>query len=188
MQSARPKTLVTITILLIILALGSLTTPLMSAFRAIPANGQPGNPPGGNFQRNNDNQGNNPNFQGEGHFQPRNGNSPQRSSGLTLFSLARTLGLGGQVMIYINYGIAALGLGLSLLAAFWVWKGKKAGLNLAMVLAIFFLLGSVGGVFAGLRMMNATTIIRYAINLYNVGASLVILTLGILPSVRDEVS
>lgn len=90
-------------------------------------------------------------------------------------------------MIYINYGIGVIGAGLAALAAFWVWKKKKAGLNLALVLAILFLLGALPGVFSGLRMMDATAILRYTVNLLSAGASLVILAMGILPSVREEV-
>jgi hypothetical protein len=186
MQTSLPKSLLTISILLILLALASLATPFLSGFGMNPAGRLPGNmPQGGNFRPENANPPSDGGFQGG----PGSGNFPQRSSSgaFSLFSLTRTLGLGGQAMIYINYGIGIAGAGLAALAAFWVWKKKKAGLNLALVLAILFLLGALPSVFSGLRMMDTTAIIRYALNILSTGAALVILAMGILPSVRDEV-
>ncbi len=189
MQTSLPKSLLTVTILLILLALVSLATPFLSGFRMSPAGRLPGNmPQDGNFRPGNANPPSDGGFQG-GQRQPGSENFLQRSdsSAFNLFSLTRALGLGGQAMIYINYGIGVIGAGLTALAAFWVWKKKKAGLNLALVLAIVFLLGALPGVFSGLRMMDATAILRYALNLLSAGASLVILAMSSLPSVRDEV-
>lgn len=189
MQTSLPKSLLTISILLIILALVSLATPFLSGFGVNPAGRQPGNmQQGGNFRPENANPPENWGFQG-GERQPGSGNFPQRSNSnvFSLSGILRTLGLSGQVMTYINYGVGVIGAGLAALAAFRVWKKKKAGLNLALVLAIVFLLTALPGVFSGLRMMDATAIMRYVLNILSAGASLVILAMGILPSVRDEV-
>jgi hypothetical protein len=155
-----------------------------------PAGLGPGNmPQGGNFRPENGNPPQNGGFQG-GERPPGDGNFPQRpnSNAFNLSGILRALGLSGQVTIYLNYGAGVIGAGLALLAAFWVWKKKKAGLNLALVLAVLFLLGALPGVFSGLRMMDATAIMRYALNILSAGAALGLLTMGILPSVRDEVS
>lgn len=186
MQTSYPKSILTITILLVLLSLVSLAAPFLSGFGMNPAGRQPGNmAQGGNFRPENANPPQDGGFQGG----PGSGNFPQRSNSgaFNLFSLTRALGLGGQAMIYINYGIGIAGAGLAALAAFWVWKKKKAGLNLALVLAILFLLGALPGAFSGLRMMDAAAILRYTVNLLSAGASLVILAMSILPSVRDEV-
>lgn len=189
MQTSLPKSLLTVTILLILLALVSLVTPFLSGFRMSPAGRLPGNmPQDGNFRPGNANPPSDGGFQG-GQRQPGSENFLQRSdsSAFNLFSLTRTLRLGGQAMIYINYGIGVIGAGLAALAAFWVWKKKKAGLNLALVVAIIFLLGALPAIFAGLRLINASTVIRYALNLVSGAASLVILAMAILPSAREEV-
>ena len=189
MQTSLPKSLLTITILLILLALVSLATPLLSNVGMNLAGRQPGNmPQGDNFRPENANPPQR-GFQG-GERQPGSGTFPQRSDSgaFNLLSLTRAFGLSGQVMIYLNYGAAVIGAGLAALAAFWVWKKKKAGLNLALVLAILFLLGALPGIFSGLRMMSAAVILRYALNTLSAGAALVLLAMGILPSVRDEVS
>ncbi len=186
MQTSYPKSILTITILLVLLSLVSLAAPFLSGFGMNPAGRQPGNmAQGGNFRPENANPPQDGGFQGG----PGSGNFPQRSNSgaFNLFSLTRALGLGGQAMIYINYGIGIAGAGLAALAAFWVWKKKKAGLNLALILAIIFLLAALPDIFSGLRMVNSMTIIRYALNIISAGAALVILAMSILPSVRDEV-
>jgi len=188
MQTSLPKSLLTISILLIILALVSLATTFLGGFGMNPTGRQPGNmPQGSNFRPENANppQGG---FQG-GEQQPGGGTFPQRSNSgaFNLFSLTRTFGLSGQMMTYLNSGLGVIGAGLAALGAFWVWKKKKSGLNLAIVLAILFLLGALPGIFTGLRMMDAAAIIRFVLNILSVGAALVILAIGILPSVRDEV-
>lgn len=190
MQTSLPKSLLTITVLLILLALVSLATPFLSGFGINPAGRLPGDmPQGSNFRSENANPPQNGGFQ-SGERPPGDGNFPQRSDSgaFNLFSLTRAFGLSGQAMIYINYGLGVIGAGLALLAAFRVWKRKKAGLNLALVLAVLFLLGALPGVFSGLRMMDATAILRYALNILSAGAALLLLVMGILPSVRDEVS
>ncbi len=190
MKTTHPKSLLTISILLILLALVSLAAPFLSSFGMNPAGLGPGNmPQGGDFRPENGNPPQNGGFQG-GERQPGDGNFPQRanSNAFNLPGILRTLGLGGQVMTYLNFGAAVIGAGLAGLAAFWVWKKKKAGLNLALVLAIIFLLGALPGIFSGLRMIDAAAILRYALNLLSAGAALVVLVMGILPSLRDEVS
>lgn len=183
MQTSYPKSLLTLIILLLLLAVISLATPFLSAFGINPAQRPAGAlPQNGNVRPQN---GTPP--QGDGNFQP--GNFPQRPGGMfNLFGIARSLGLGGQAMIYVNYGVAVIGAGLSGLAAWWIWKKKKAGLNLALVLAIVFLLGALPGVFSGLRWMSVASILRYALNLLSGAAALVILAITILPSVREEVA
>jgi uncharacterized membrane protein (DUF2068 family) len=72
-----------------------------------------------------------------------------------------------------------------MLCAFGVWKQKRWALNLAMVMALIFLIGAAPGLFSmGGRNINW---LRTSINALNTAASLVILFLGILPSVRDSV-
>ncbi len=186
MQTSYPKSILTIIILLVVLSIVSLAMPFLSGLRMIPAGRLPGNmPQADNFRPENANPPQGGGFQGG-----RSGNNllqRPNSGAFNLFSLTRALGLGGQAMIYINYGISGIGAGLAALAAFWVWKKKKAGLNLALVLAIIFLLGALPGVFSGLRFMDTIAIIRYTLNLLSAGASLVILAMAILPSAREEV-
>jgi hypothetical protein len=189
MQTSLPKSLLTITTLLIILALVSLATPFLSGFGMNPAGRQPGNmPQGSNFRPENANPPQNGEFQG-GARQSGSGIFPQRSDSgaFNLFSLNRAFGLSGQAMIYINYGLGVIGAGLAALAAFRVWKKKKSGLNLALVLAIVSLLGALPGIFSGLRILDASAITRYVLSMVSVGSALLILAIGILPSVRDEV-
>ncbi|RPH60299.1 MAG: hypothetical protein EHM81_06540 [Chloroflexi bacterium] len=182
MSTTRPNNITIIAVSLIILALISasslLTTPSM--FGGTRPQGRiPGNPPsGGNAQ------GDNGNFQGQG----QGGNVRQRNNtgGFNLFSITRTLGLGGQVMGYINIGIAVAGAALTLLSAWGVWKQKRWALNLAMIIAVICLIGAVPGLFSiGGRFINWFQVGQRALS---TAASLVILFLGILPSVRDSVS
>ncbi len=186
MQTSTPKSLLIMTILLILLTLISLATPVLSGLSA-------GRLPGmmlqvGKFPPENANPPSDGGFQGR-QPQPGSENFLQRSDGNAFhpFQATRAPGLGGQAMIYINYGVGVIGAGLAGLAAFWVWRKKKSGLNLALVLAILFLLGALPGIFLGLRMMGAAAILRYALHLLSAGISLVILVMGIMPSVRDEV-
>lgn len=188
MQTTQPKSLLTIVILLTLLALVSLATPFLSGFGVNPAGRLPGNmPQGGNSRPENTNPPQDGGFQG-GQRQPGNGNFSQRPNGgaFDALGLTRALGLGGQAMRYITYGAAVIGAGLAGLAASWVWKKKKAGLNLALALAIVFLLGALPGVFSGPRLMDAAALLRYALTLLSAGASLVILVMSILPSTREE--
>lgn len=152
-----------------------------------------GNPPGaGNFQGNNGTVpgqgGNNGNFQGNGgNFQGNGGNFQNRrlaGGGLfNLFSLTRALGLSGPVLGYISLVIPVLGIALLLASAYAVWKQKKWGLNLATLLGLLFLLGALPGLFAiGGRNINW---LRISLNILSVLATLPILALSFLPSVRD---
>jgi hypothetical protein len=199
MSTARPKTLTTIAILLVVIALISGTTTILNqtglgrirqgVFNGgtFQGNGN-GNftPGGGNFQGGGNGGGNG--FQGgNGNFQTRRGTGV-----FNLLGILRTLGLGGQVFTYINIGIAIIGIGLCLLAAYGVWKQKRWALNLAMVLAILFVLGALPGLFLGggrgLIANNLLGILRSALNWVRVVAALPIIVMGILPSVRDFVS
>jgi hypothetical protein len=182
----RPKSLVIIAALLALLALLSLTSTLTSrtAF-GIPNARQPG-AAGGNFQPGGAlPQGGNNNG---GNFQGRNNGNFQRGGGFNAFSLFRTAGinLNPQVMLYANLGITILGILLTLLSAFGVWKQKKWGLNLGMVIALLFLLSAAPGLFTlGGRNLNW---LRTSITVLTVVASLPIIAMGALPSVRDWVS
>jgi hypothetical protein len=183
MLTAKPKPILIIAGLLVVLALLSGTSALTSrtGFTRVR---QPGalngnNTQGGNFQG-----GNNGNFQGgngnNGNFQTRGG------GGFNAFTIFRTAGINPQVIGYITLGFTILGILLALLSAYGVWKQKRWGLNLAMVLALLFLVAAVPGLFSlGGRNINW---LRTSITILNIVASAPILVLGILPSVRDFVS
>jgi hypothetical protein len=190
MSTPRTKSIVTITVLLIVLALVSLASNLTTQLRiGMPAR-QPGaltgnngsnfqgNNNGGNSQRNNNTGGN---FQGgNGNFQRRTG-----TAGFNLFSIYRTVGINGLAIGYLGLGFAGLSIMLVLVSAFGVWKQKRWGLNLAVVMAIIFLIGAVPSLFSlGGRFINWS---RFVTDVLSVAASLTILFLGILPSVRDSV-
>lgn len=185
MFSAKPKPILIIAGLLILLALLSGTSALTSRIgftRTRPpgttGNNAQGN--GGNFQGGN---GNNGNFQGGN---GNNGNAQARGGGFNAFSIFRTAGINFQIIGYISTGITILGIILALLSAWGVWKQKRWGLNLAMVLALLFLLAAAPGLFSlGGRNINW---LRTSITILNLVASVPILVLGILPSVRDTVS
>jgi hypothetical protein len=192
MSTARPKSLTIIAALLVLLALASLTSTLTSSVFFVGAGPQGvlGNrTQGGNFQ------GNAGNVPGNGNFQPgQNGNSQgganfqgrRAAGGFNLFSITRSLGLDPQIMRYINLGFAIVGLALLLVSAYGVWKQKRWALNLAMVLALVFLISALPGLFSiGGRFVNWMRIVT---DVVNVAASAPILALGILPSVRDFVS
>lgn len=189
MQTSTPKSLLIITILLILLTLISLATPVLGGLGMNPAGRLPGMMPQvGKFPPENANPPSDGGLQGR-QPQPGSENFLQRSDSdaFNPFRVTRAFGLGGQAMIYINAAMGVIGAGLTGLAAFWVWRKKKSGLNLALVLAVLFLLGALPGIFLGLRMMDAAAILRYALHLLSAGISLVILVMGIMPSVRDEV-
>jgi ABC-type glycerol-3-phosphate transport system permease component len=193
MLAAKPKPILIIASLLVVLALLSGTSALTNRL-GFARTRQPGafsgnNAQGGNFQGNNGNtdpggnaqNGNGGNFQGgngnNGNFQARGGGNN------ALGSIFRVL---GPSFIYISIGITVLGIILTLLSAYGVWKQKKWGLNLAMVLALLFLIAALPGLFSlGGRNIN---LLRTSITILNVIASAPILVLGILPSVRDFVS
>ena len=103
--------------------------------------------------------------------------------GFNLFSITRSLGLSPQVMIYFNIGLPVLGVLLLLLSAFGIWKQKGWGLNLATLLGLIFLAGAVPGFFSlGGRNVNW---LRSGLNIASAAATLPILALSFLPSVRD---
>jgi uncharacterized membrane protein len=186
MSTTRPKSLTTIAVLLIVLSVASLTSTLFTSIFI------PGTRPQGTLRENQtqggNGQGNNGNLQGGNNFPQGNGNFQGRRNvgGFNLFSVTRALGLDAQVIRYISLGIAIIGLILLLLSAYGVWKQKRWALNLAMVLALVFLIAALPGLFAvGGRNINW---LRIVLDVVNVAASAPILFLGILPSVRDFVS
>jgi hypothetical protein len=199
MFTAKPKPILIITILLIVLALLSTISVLTSrtgfvrfAGRTNGANFQANNGTGGaggNFQGNNGAGGgtDNGNFQGNtGTGGTGGGNFQARGGSFNLFSIFRSLGLNPQLIGYISLGITILGIVLVLLSAFGVWKQKTWGLNLAMVMAIIFLIGAVPAVFSfGGRNVN---LLRESLTVLSIIAATPILVYGILPSTRDFVT
>jgi hypothetical protein len=176
MFSAKPKPILIIAGLLIVLAILSGTSALTSrvGFTRTRQSGTTGN----NFQ------GNGGNFQGgngnNGNFQARGG------GGFNAFTIFRSTGINPQIFGYITTGFTVLGILLALLSAFGVWKQKRWGLNLAMVIALLFLIGALPGLFSlGGRNLNW---LRTSITILSLIASAPVLVLGILPSVRDTVS
>jgi hypothetical protein len=191
MGSARPKPILIIAILLIVLALVSTTSTLTSrlGFARRPAGTAA---QGGNFQGGGNNNNGGGNFQGGGNnngggnFQGGGGNFAGRGGGFNAFSLFRTVGINGLYITYISLGFTILGIILALLSAFGVWKQKRWALNLAMLVALVFLIGAAPGLFTlGGRNIN---LVRITTTILSVVASVPILVYGILPSVRDTVS
>jgi len=196
MSSAKPRPILIISGLLLVLALLS-TTSTLTARLGI-GRRQPGSLTGngvaaGNFQGNNNagggnfqggNGASNPggrNFQGGGNFQGRGG-----GGALNAFSLLRTTGINFQVIGYITLGLTILGIALALLSAYGVWNQKTWGLNLGMLIASLFLLSALPGLFSlGGRNIN---LLRSSITILTLLASAPILFFGILPSVRDTVT
>jgi len=179
MLATRPKSIIFLAALLVILALLGLTSALTSPLGITAPRQQPGLPagmPGGNFQGNN----NRENL-------PQNGNrNPQMRGGFNNFSLYRSLGLDPRLSSYVNLGFTLLGVLLALLSAWGVWKQKRWRLNLAMVVALLLLVGAVPGLFSlGGRNFNW---LRAAVNILTSLAAAPILVLGSLPSVRDSFS
>jgi hypothetical protein len=187
MFTSRPKPILIVTILLVVLALLSATSILSGRLGA--ANRQPGaftangtagsaNGTGGNFQGGTGT-GFAANGTGGGTFQGRGG-------GTNAFSLLRTTGLNFQVIGYITLGITILGIALALLSAYGIWKQKRWGLNLGMVIAILFLLGALPGLFSlGGRNINW---LRDSITILTLVVTAPIVVFGILPSTRDSVT
>jgi len=175
----RSRNLTIIAVLLGVIGLLSLISMLTSGVRigqpALPQGVQPGEmPQRGGFQPS------------ESHL-PQ-GNFQQRGAPGGLFSLfgaARSLGIEFQYIRYINIGIAFIGIVLVLVAAFFVWKQKRWALNLGIVLAILFLLGALPGLFSfGGRFVDW---LLPSLNALKALASIPIIVLGTLPSVRDSV-
>lgn len=189
MFAAKPKPILVVTILLLVLAVLSTASILTNRIGfARPAgfanatNFQRNGGTGGNFQFNNGTGG-----AGNGSFPINTGNRNfQRRSGFNTFSILRSLGLNGQAIIYVNLGIGILGILLVLLSAYGVWHQKSWGLNLAMVMAVLFLFGAVPILFSlGARNINW---LRLSMSMLTLVVSVPILVYGILPSVRDMVS
>jgi hypothetical protein len=175
----RSRNLTIIAVLLGVIGLLSLISLLTSGVRigqpALPQGVQPGNMvPRGDFQP------------GEGHL-PQ-GNFQQRGApgGLfSLFSTARSLGIEFQYLRYVSIALGIIGIALTVVAAIFVWKQKRWALNLAIVLAILFLLGALPGLFSlGGRFVDW---LPTSLNALKALASIPIIVLGILPSVRDSV-
>jgi hypothetical protein len=189
--NTRPKTIIVILAMLLVLAVVSAVSMLTSriGFSAPRANrtGSDGTTPSrGQANNNGIFQGNTGNTQGdEGNTQGNNRNFQGRANqgGFNLFSLTRTLGLSPQVMVYFNIGLPIAGIALLLASAFGVWKKKGWGLNLATLLALIFLLAALPGFFSlGGRNINW---LRTGLNALSGVATLPILALSFLPSVRD---
>jgi hypothetical protein len=182
MITTRTKSITTIFILLIVLAVLSATSALTSRI-GFGAGARPQGNFNGNAAPGGNNQGGGGNFQGGngggGNFQGRGG-----GGGFNPFGATRSLGINPQVIGYVNIGMTVIGILLALLCAYGIWKQKRWALNLAMALAVLFLLGALPGLFAGGRF----NLLRTAMNVLNAGASATIIFLGILPSVRDSVS
>ncbi|MCX6068296.1 MAG: hypothetical protein NT121_21540 [Chloroflexi bacterium] len=181
MSTARPKSIMIIVALLVVLALISTTSSLTSRL-GFTRTRQPGtftNNNGGNFQNGNNDGGTGNNQGGTGT------RTIQGRSGFNAFSIFRTLGINGQIIGYVSIGFTVVGIILALLSAFGVWKQKKWGLNLGMVIALIFLVGALSTLFAlGGRNINW---LRTSLNILSLVASTPILAMGILPSVRDSV-
>ncbi len=208
MSTTRSKPVITLAILLAVLALVSIaslvTTQLMgAAFGGARGrgnfNGTPG--PNGTFQRgNNGGGGGNGGTGGGGGFQGGNGGGGGGFQGgnggggggfqgrggagggaFALFGAARSVGINPLVFFWAGLGINIIGILLVLLCAFGVWKQKKAGLNWGLVLGILFLLPAVFGLFGGGRFN-----IRLVFDVLTILASVAIVVMGVLPSVREN--
>ena len=185
MQTARPKSLTIVAVLLVVLALLSTTSTISSRLnvgRRPPGTFTGAGAAGGNAQGGNGTGGGGGNFQGGagGNFAGRGGNAGG------VFGLFRSSGINFQVIGYVTLGLTILGIVLALLSAFGVWKQKRWGLNLGMLIAVLFLLGAAPGLFTlGGRNFN---LLRSSITILTLVASVPVLVYGILPSVRDSVS
>jgi hypothetical protein len=192
-SNARPKTITVIIAMLLLLAVVSVAATLTTQLRFGNVGRQ--GAAGFNGPRQGTGTGNNGFGAGQadngtangGTGQGNNGfNSGQRRSapgGFNLFSITRSLGLSPQVMIYFNIGLPIVGIALLLASAYGVWKVKRWGLNLAIVLGLLFLAGAVPGFFnIGGRNINW---LRVGLNALSAVATLPILALSFLPSVHD---
>jgi hypothetical protein len=129
---------------------------------------------------------------GAGNFQANNGatgaarTGGANRGGFNTFTLFRSVGLGGQTMLYVTLGATILGILIALVSAFGVWKQKSWGLNLGIAIAILFLASALPGLFSlGGRNVN---LLRTSLTVLTLVASAPILVFGILPSTRDLVT
>jgi hypothetical protein len=183
MLNNRPKAILTISGLLILLAILSAVSTFTGTVNA--PRGLPGNPPAGaNLQGNAA-----PPTGGNGSANAQGGSgSPQRAGGpggFSTFSIFRTLGINGQIMGYVEAGVALIGIVLLGLSTFGLWRQKRWALNLGMALAVLFLCGAVVGLMTGGPMLN---VLRLVLNILQAVAALPVVAMGFLPSVRDLVS
>jgi hypothetical protein len=164
MSTSHSKTINVIVILLLVLALITASSFLSTGRLAVNVNRQ--------FTSRN--------------FRPVGRSSPaRRPSFFSPFGLIRTLGLSSQIFGYINLGISVVAIVLLLISAYGVWKQKRWALNLGMVLAVLFFLGSLPGLFSSGGFFNLT---RALINYGRMGASVAVIVMGVLPSARDFMS
>ena len=205
MLSARPKPIMIVFVLLVVLALLSATSLLTSRTgftpRAISATGATGRnftgntggasgAGGGNFTGNTGGAtgagGRNfPGATGGSFTGVTSGTRGANAGGFNSFTIFRALGLTGQNMLYATLGISILGIILVLLSAFGVWSLKSWGLNLGIVMALVFLATAIPGLSnLGGRNVN---LLRTSITILTLIASAPILVLGMLPSTRDLV-
>ena len=178
MTGIRPKTITTILVMLLVLAL---TSAISIGYSQLAFGRRGNNRPVGQGTTGGTTQGNNNGGTNRGtgnNFQGRN------ATGIfSLFSVTRSLGINPQVMTWVSLGFSILGIALLLLCAYGIWKSKVWGLNWGMFLAIVFLLGALPGLFSlGGRNVNW---VRNGLNILSLVSTLPILVLGVLPSVRD---
>ena len=136
-----------------------------------PGAGQQGN--GGNFTGGQaGNGGTGGNFQGR-----------TNQGGFSMFTIVRALGLPFQIIGILSIAFPIIGILLVLLCAWGVWKMKMWGLNMATLMAVIFLIGAVSTLMTPIgRNINWMRII---LNAVSVVATLPVLGLSFLPSVRD---
>jgi hypothetical protein len=189
LANSRPKT---ITVILSMLVLLAVVSAVSTATQRIGFGNARGNrptaglgtgQPGGN---NGTGTGTGTGQQGNGNFQGGGGNFQNRGpagGGFNMFTILRMFGLGPQALIYINIAIPVIGILLLLGSAYGIWKQKIWGLNLATVLGLLFLVAGLPALFSiGGRNINW---LRIGLNALSVVATLPILALSFLPSVRD---
>ncbi len=176
--TTRPRTILTIIAMLILLALVSVATLATSRLMINPArSGLPGGAPpaAGSFQS-----GGQPGAMPE---RIANGQRRPAQGGLNLFSLTRSLGLNPQVLGYTNLALPLTGIVLLLVSIAGIWRQKGWALNLATVLVLVYLLGALPGLLSlGGRNINW---LRTATAIVSAAATLPVLALSLLPSVRE---
>jgi hypothetical protein len=164
MNTSRSKTIDLIAILLLVLALITASSFLMT----------------GRFTGSVTRQ-----FSG-GNFRPSGRNFPGRAPGFfSPFGLMRTLGLSGPLFGYVGIGISVLAIVLLLISAYGIWKQKRWALYLGVVLAALFLLSSLSGLLSGGAFFNLT---RALVDYGRAAISVAIIVMGVLPSVRGALA